>query len=331
MAQTEIEIKKIEAGGDNNRFSDLFQKCFRQEKDATYFKWKYFDNPAGHIVGYEAVSKGKTVGSYGVIPEYYIINGEKKKIYQAVDAMVAPRFWGKKLFEQMAKTAQEDVINKEDKPFVIAFPGKMSFGEFVNNLGWQIIQKDCNYIFILRQYFQIRHLFLSSSKLKICKLTSVTEELANYLKLSLPQAPISKFFDAAIFQWKVFNNPNYKYNVIGIKDDKELLGICVYRRDTEKTCEISYLNFLDANNYKKYLPIFIKHIFTELSIRYIYTWKSPKGVLADAYKSIGFMVNIFSKGPFRDTFPIIIYEKDNALTIDTTDFDNYETQPILLD
>ena len=119
--------------------------------------------------------------------------------------------------------------------------------------------------------------------------------------------------------------------MIGIEENKELLGVCGYRKDTEKTCEISYLHFLKAENYKKYLPLFIEHIFNETSVRYIYTWKSPKGVLADAYRKSGFMVNNFSKGPFRDTFPTIIYENNTDLTIDIKCFDNYEMQPILLD
>ncbi len=332
MAKTEaeIEIKKITNSGDNSRFSELFRKCFRNDKSADYFKWKYFDNPAGNIVGYEVVAKGKTVGSFGVTPEYYYLNGEKTKVFLCAEAMVAPRFWGKKLFEQMVIKVQADALSEENT-FIIGFPNKLSYVEMTNNLGWQTLEKDCQYSFVLRQYFQIRHPFLSNSKLKISNLTKIDGELKNYLKLSAPTAKISKIFDADVFQWKIFNSQNHEYKVIGITNDNELLGICVYRRDTEKTCEISYLHFLEAKNYKKYLPLFIKHIFAESPIRYIHTWKSSKGVLADAYKVAGFMTNIFSKGPFRDTFPIIVYGKEINSAVDMTDFDNYEIQPILLD
>ena len=328
--ETEIEIKKIEAGGNNSRFSELFLKCFRQEKDTSYFQWKYFDNPAGQIVGYEAIAKGKTVGSFGATPEYYTLNGEKIKVFLCAEAMVSPRFWGKKLFEQMAIKLQEDVSNKKEKTFIIGFPNKLSYVELVNNLNWQTVIKDCNYTFILRQYFRIRYPFLSS-KAEILKFTNVNEDLVKYFKSPVSHAPISRSFDADTFQWKVFENQKNKYNVIGIKNGDEVLGICVYRKDTEKTCEISYVNFWDASHYKKYLPLFVKHILSENQVRYVYTWKSSKGVLADAYKSTGFMVNSFSKGPFRDTFPIIVYKKDGVLPIDITDFDNYEAQPIQLD
>lgn len=328
--EAEIEIKRIEVGDDNARFSDLFRKCFRSEKPTNYFKWKYFDNPVGQIVGYETVSKGKTVGSFGVTPEYYYVNGEKTKIFLCAEAMVAPRFWGKKLFEQMVIKVQADALNEENT-FIIGFPNKLSYVEMTNNLGWQTLEKKCQYTFVLRQYFQIRHPFLSNSKLKISNLTKMDGELENYLKSSLPTANISKIFEADVFQWKIFNSQNHDYKVIGITNDDELLGICVYRRDTEKTCEISYLHFLEAQNYKKLLPLFVKHIFADSPIRYIYTWKSSKGVLADAYKSVGFMVNNFSKGPFRDTFSIIVYAKESGLPINIADFDNYEIQPILLD
>lgn len=329
--ETEIEIKRIEASDDNNRFSDLFLKCFRQQKDASYFKWKYFDNPVGNIIGYQAESKGKIIGSYGLIPEYYIINWEKKKIYQAVDAMVSPRFWGKKIFEQLAQKSQEDVLKEKERTFLFTFPGKLSINEFTNNLGWEIVREKCNYIFVLRQYFQIKHPFLFVSKAKIHNFTKVNKELEDYLNTITPQTPISKFFDANIFQWKVFENPNHNYKVIGIKENEELKGICVYRKDTEKTCEISYVNFSGNSLYKKYLPVFVKHIFDKNQIRYIYTWKPQKGVLADSYRKSGFKVNPFSKGPFRDTYRFIVYGKDILSEIDIKDFDNYEIQPILLD
>lgn len=328
--ETEIEIKRIESTGDNSRFSELFRKCFKQEKDSSYFQWKYFDNPSGNIIGYEAIAKGKTIGSFGATPEFYNINGEKIKVFLCAEAMVAPRFWGKKLFEQMAIKLQEDIINSQEKTFIIGFPNKLSYVELVNNLHWQTVIKECNYTFILHQYFHIRHPFISS-KAVICTFTELNSELDNYFANFTTHASISKFFDAKTFQWKVFENQKNKYSVIGIKEDTKLIGICVYRKDTEKSCEISYINFKEDFQYKKYLPLFIKHIFTETSGRYIYTWKSEKGVLADAYKKTGFFVNKFSKGPFRDTFPIIIYKKDCDLPVDIADFSNYEAQPILLD
>ena len=330
MAESDINIKKIEEGGDNSRFSGLFFTCFKQKKDAAFFDWRYFKNPAGHIVGYEAVHKGKTVGSYGLIPEYYVIKGEKAIFYNAADAMVSPRYWGKKLFEQFAQKAQDEAVKKNEKTFGIGFPGGLSYNEFIKNLDWQIVHTQCRYVFVPRPFFQLKRLFTPTSKLQICTFPSMDSTLEAYLSAWSPHTLVSKYIDASIFQWKIFDNQFHPYKVIGIKKDSELLGVCVYRQDTPKSCELTWVHFKDKKLYK-HLPVFLDSIFTESSVKYIQTWQPFDKMMLKAYKKAGFLRNPFSFGPFRDSFPFIVHKKGNESFTEVLKKENYDLQPIMLD
>lgn len=325
-----IEIKKIEAGGDYNRFSKLFRSCFRQEKSTQYFQWKYFDNPAGSIVGYEAIAKGKTVASYGLIPEYYYVNGKKIKIYQAADAMVSPRYWGKNLFNQIAQRIQQEVMEADNHTFMIAYPGILSRNELLNNLDWEMVKADCRYIFLQKKYHQFTNLFRLSSKVQVQVYQQMQPDLRTYLSNYTPPSTISKCFEPEIFQWKIFDRIDVNYTVLGIKEEDKLLGICIYRKDTDKTCELCWLNFQEKSNYK-YTAKFANTIFKQERVKYIHTWKPLDTSLDKALKKVGFLTNTLSKGPFNYTFPYLVYIKASTFAGNTSQFDGNEFYPIFLD
>jgi len=325
-----IEIKKIEEGGDYNRFAVLFKKCFRQEKDREYFKWKYFDNPAGKIIGYEAITKGKTVASYGVIPEFYWVNGLRIRIFQAADAMVSPRYWGKNLFNEIAQKIQKEIMEADNHTFMVAYPGILSRNELLNKLDWEMIKSDCKYIFIPRTYHKLKSFFRWSQKIEVKTYTQMDEDLKQYLDNYKAPTAISKSFDSKIFNWKIFDRPDLKYKVIGIRQQSRLIGLCVYRIDTPKTCEICWLSFDQEKDYQ-FIPEFTKYIFAEPAIQYIHTWKPLDKRLEKAFKRGGFLENSFSKGPFNYTFPYLVYIKNSTFSDNASFFDGNEFYPIFLD
>ena len=103
--QEELEFHQTsEIGFDTlGRFRELYRRCFDRVVDERYFTWKYCDNPAGSFVGFEAVHKGKTIASYGVIPEPYLADGKKVLAWQSMDTMTDPDYQRRGLFISLAK------------------------------------------------------------------------------------------------------------------------------------------------------------------------------------------------------------------------------------
>jgi hypothetical protein len=326
----EFEFKKITSHEDLGRLTELMYLCFGLKVDDSYFKWKYFDNPAGQAIVYEALYNGKTVGSYGIIPEFYWIDGVVKKTYQAVEAMTHPNFQRKGLFVKLAQLVLQDSLQQNKEILMIAFPGAQSIGGFINKLNWKLIN-NCNYIFLPNFLFKLKNHNKSNTDFHIVKFNEANDMLLNYLEATQPHTKISKVINKEIFRWKILDNPRLKYNTIGIVNNSELIGISVYRVDYQNTCLINWLHFNDEPNYKIYTPIFLQHIFKETNIKYIYTWNSKSEPLSQAYEKCGFITNPFNLGPFHSKLPFAIYQqgfsKDNGLQI----FKNYDFQPIILD
>jgi hypothetical protein len=326
----EIEFKRITTYENMARLTELMYLCFNIKVDEDFFKWKYFDNPAGQAIVYEAIYDGKTVGSYGVIPEFYWIDGVVKKTYQAVEAMTHADFQRKGLFVKLAQLVTQDALNENKELFMTAFPGFQSYGGFVNKLDWKLIHT-VNYIFLPRIVSAFKNYNKPKSNFDIVKLDKGNKLLFNYLEGIRPHAAVSKVINKEIFSWKIFDNPRFKYNVIGLVRNNELLGICVYLVDYKNTCVVNWLNFNDKVDYNAYASYLLQYIFKETKIKYIYTMDSKSGFLSEAYRKAGFLTNPFNKGPFHSKIPFVIYQHgfDKGSSIES--FNGYDFQPIILD
>jgi Acetyltransferase (GNAT) domain len=331
MVDVKFEYVKITPESDFKQLSKLMLACFNKEADLAYFKWKHFQNPAGESIAFVAMHEDLIVGSYGIIPELYSIDGVKMTFYQGVDAMTHSDYQRRGLFFKIAQKVYDNALQRYNELKLITLPAPIARDGFVKKMGHKIIKEKCSYIFVPSLLFKVTHLFLSYKNLEVLAYTSITDELSSFLNNFRPHTKNSKFFDAPIFQWKIFDNPNHDFKVVGIKKNAQLIGICVYKIDTHKSCEISYVYFLEKHDYLSYVPHLIDYIVKTTNIRYIYTWEPPKGYLADAYKKAGLRVNTFKKGPFRDTFSFIIYENMYTENQGTMVFDSYDFQPILLD
>jgi hypothetical protein len=148
-------IQRITRTMDLSSMVGLIETCFSQRVDEKYFAWKYFDNPAGHVIGFVAISDGKIVSFYGVIPEWYWVGGEKRLIYQSMDTMTDPSFRRIGMFNKLAIMTYEAVRDIHPEFTIIGFPSPQSFPGFVNKLGWKHAF-DWKYFFCYRFLFRVR-------------------------------------------------------------------------------------------------------------------------------------------------------------------------------
>jgi len=316
------------------RFTEIVDVCFGLKVDEDYFKWKYFGNPVGGTVAFEARDGEKVAAFYGVIPEIYLINGEQVKIYQSMDTMTHPDYQRRGLFVKLANMTYDRVIQNEGRLELVGIPGSNSYHGLVNKLKWTNIH-NFKYFFVNKLLFRAGQLLQSKSTAIIEQVSELTSELTDYLNQNRPAAkPIKPHLSPEFFAWRVFGHPYRGYKVAQIKVENTVVGICVYALAELKANRhnIFLLDFVDEGDFAKHTAAVIDFLFREADISFVHTWEPLKSVMRDAYRKCGFMKNDFGRGPFSYRVPLCVKswnEKVNG--VDWFDINNYDVQPLMQD
>ncbi len=177
----DFHFAKVDRSVDMKSLATLARICFKMEVDDEYFKWKYFDNPAGDVIAYVALHGGQVIAIAGIIPEWYWDNGEKVKIYQAIDTMTHPDFRRAGLFAKLAMMCYNEIAN--ENYIIVAFPVPASYSGFVQKLGWEVV--GFNKLWFCYSFtFYLRLLFfkMKNSDLDFKNLTCLNQESRLILK-----------------------------------------------------------------------------------------------------------------------------------------------------
>lgn len=315
------------------RFSEMANICLGLQADSAYFRWKYLDNPAGQVIAYEAQHKGEVAGFYGVIPEFYLINGEKVKIYQSMDTMTHPKYQKRGLFTKLANLTYDHIADREGGINLVGIPGSNSLHGFVAKLAWKDIHY-FNYIFAQRGWFATRSLLQKRDGLTLASVIEGGPALERYFKEreSSPK-PISNLMSSDFFCWRVLQNPHKGFKVIEARDDKTVVGLCVYTFEPEeKRSLVHLLDFSRQSYFKKYTATVLAHLFAETGSQFVYTWQPLNQTIYSAYKSCGFIRNPLRRGPFSYRIPFIVREQGkSASSADWFDANNFDLQPLMQD
>jgi hypothetical protein len=101
-----------------------------------HFTWKYLENPSGPGLGFEAIGPDGPLAFYGVIPETYLLEGRRTRVYQPVDNMIHPDYRGMGLYRALSVRTREHVLSAEGRYTVIAFPSEKLFSFATERRGW---------------------------------------------------------------------------------------------------------------------------------------------------------------------------------------------------
>lgn len=124
--------------GDEERQAFLFNTCFRKQKDARTFRWKYRDNPDGPAIGRVACGPdGTVVGGYSYVPRRFRRDGQPLLLMQASDAMTLPEWRGQGIFTGLDDLVCEEA-GRRGVPWAFAYSGRQSLKGFLGN-GWRLI------------------------------------------------------------------------------------------------------------------------------------------------------------------------------------------------
>jgi hypothetical protein len=230
----------------------IFNTCFRKDKDATTFEWKYRDNPDGPAIGRVAIdAEGRVVGSYSYVPRRFLRDGQPVALMQASDAMTLPEWQGRGIF-----TGLDDVVAQAagaaGYPLCFAYSGRLSLKGFLRN-GWQLI----GHAPLWRRSFQSRRALLRKGRvgpllLPAAPVLDLVAGLRDRARLALPggEAGLQRLarFDervdrlfqrcaprtglvgvrsAAWLNWRYVDTPGRRQECWGLLRGDELLGYVV--------------------------------------------------------------------------------------------------------
>jgi hypothetical protein len=310
--------------------SEIYRLCFGTTPSPHYFKWKYVDNPAGRAIAFVAIHNNTVAGFYGVIPEFFMINGKVQTIYQSMDTMTHPQYRRMGLFAKLANMTYDYIRQKDGQLHLIGFPGEMSFSGFVDKLHWQDIIR-FKYLFTSKLLFRPITLLSSFSNYRVEKITTFGEEFDSYFEQKeLVGRPIAKYINRSIINWRLANHPDIHYEIAKIVHDGQLVGYFSYRLHDNNTAFLVNIDVLKTELFKSCLNVVCHYLFSEKKIRAIYTFQSGKN-LKKAYYRSGFLSNPFSKGPFSYRTPFIVYGDKEISGLDWFNPNNFYIQPIVRD
>jgi hypothetical protein len=288
------------------------------------------DNPAGKAIAFVAIHKGVIAGFYGIIPEFYMINGRIQIVYQSMDTMTHPDYRRLGLFAKLANMTYDYIREKEGKIYLIGFPGEMSFSGFVDKLHWRHIIH-FKYLFTSRLLFKPIASLSSFSRYKVEKITSFGEEFDTYFnEKELVDRPIAKYLNRSIINWRLASHPDIHYEIAKIVLDGQLIGYFSYRLDSKNMAFVINIDILKTELFGSCLNVVCHYLFSDKKVRAIYTFQSGKN-LKKAYFRSGFLTNPFSKGPFSYKTPFIVYGDKEISGLNWFEPDNFYIQPIVRD
>jgi hypothetical protein len=283
----------------------LMKDCFGMNVNINYFEWKFKNNPAGFVEGYYVRHQsGEIAAYYGVIPEYYYVNGEKKIIYQSCDTMTHSNHRRKGLFQQLAIHCYKHLKDSQ-KLFVIGFGGGQSTPGFIK-FGWQEIFK-------MRYYFYPRLLnfkqHLRYDEIDEIKIYEIIEHIT---KLSNSNSLIYSDKSAKIYKWRV-SNPLHEYKTIAIKGSSNTYeSYLTYYEEIDK---IILFDFYVSNKVLgRNLFNFLKSKLTSKH-KGIISFVQEKSISSNMLKSYGFLSNPFSRGPLNERVPFIFYASEDQMNL----------------
>jgi len=121
-------------------YAELFRACFSHATHLTpeYLHWLYAQNPAGTVIGMDAMEGDRLAAHYVCVPADVWLFGEKRRALLSLNTATHPDFQGKGLFTALAKKTYE---SGADQGFTAVFGvanGNSTPG-FIRKLGFQLV------------------------------------------------------------------------------------------------------------------------------------------------------------------------------------------------
>ena len=274
----------------------LMHDAFGDNVDVEFFRWKYFKNPAGPVIGNIALAENSEVAAfYGMIPEVYRWGGETLRLYQSCDTMTHSRHRRKGLFQRLALQTYAEGVAADPNFCAIGFGGETSTPGFLK-MNWRI-EFEIPYLFKPRLLNFATRWRLGQS----CGVTDqVTDDLVGLIRENKSRRPHSKVLDEPFIHWRLAN-PLRDYS---------------YAVDPGKAYAIFYRGggLLSVFDFWEASPGAGRHVMAAVveasgasGVRGCLTFCQVGSPLYGQLRHYGFLRNPFGRGPASATIPFITY------------------------
>ena len=310
------DIKEIDA-----LFSIVFQHFFKKpsKSNLELINWKHFNNPNGKSVLMGAFFDKELIASAAMIPEKINYFGEEKISYKCTDLMTHPDHHRKSLSKQIIS-----LLLKESKVkssfFCYTLCSKLATKSFVKN-NWKHLD---NIVYYFKPNFLIRLSSFFSSKFDEGLEFVDSLDLLKTYKFENRTTDISVHKSYEFLQWRILH-PNFPYRIIVHRNsDGEVNGYLIYSLSTNKILNVIDVDSVGKTNIKIKLIKAAETIVYKEKLRAILVTCSHKSSFGNFFRTSGYFVNTYSKGPLKSFQDLNIFYHahlaSNFSTIDSWNF-----------
>lgn len=290
----------------------LMEACFDFPPSLAYCRWKYLENPAGPLVAFEAYADDRLAGFYGVIPEDYLVDGERVKVYQAMDLMTHPDFQRKGLFAKLGSLTYRTIVEEQGRISLIGVPNYHILPGHTGKLNSAHIRSS-PYLFAPRAWFKLRSAWRGAGDLAAEVVSAVPPDYPAYLsRRERSTRAISPVYSAEFLSWRFLRHPFRKYKLVAFREGGALAGICVLELEGTRA-KIMLLDFARRADFSRLGRRAIAAVFGLIpGAATLYTWEPTDPHVLAAYIGSGFLKNPLGRGPFSHRIPFITYTAGSA-------------------
>lgn len=327
----DLELRALQKD-DLNQLIDVYYWCFDKQVSIDYFIWKYYENPAGEIIGSVACDKGRVIALYGLIPDDYVANNQNFKVYQAMDIMVHPNYQGMGLFTELSIATSNRIFNENPNSYFIGYPGESSFHGFTKKAGWSN-PANIRLLFTHKSVFKLKTAFRKKTNLKVSGFSHMDNHFDNFfLQKEIVPMPIQKKIDKDFLNWRCFSPYTKEFKGVYFENENGIVGYVIYKIVDGNRCFLHFIDVLNNDCFNPILNAFCNYIFEKQKVSFIFCFEATNSVLKSALRKNGFIFNPLNKGLFSYRPPLILHANQKMIFgVNYFDAQNWDIQGITRD
>ena len=305
--------------GDIKKIDALSSIVFQHKSNLELINWKHFNNPNGKSVLMGAFFDKELIASAAMIPEKINYFGEEKISYKCTDLMTHPDHRRKSLSKQIISLLLEERKVKSSF-FCYTICNKIATKSFLKN-NWKHLDK---IVYYFKPNVLIRLSSFFSSKFDEGLEFVDSLDLLKTYKFENRTTDISVHKSYEFLQWRILN-PNFPYRIIVHRNsDGEVNGYLIYSLSTNKILNVIDVDSVGKTNIKIKLIKAAETIVYKEKLRAILVTCSHKSSFGNFFRTSGYFVNTYSKGPLKSFQDLNIFYHahlaSNFSTIDSWNF-----------
>ena len=214
-----------------NQLAKLFKDVYKREINATYFDWRFLNNPVNKNLTLIAFEQGKLIG-FGSITPYKALLNKKKKIFAfSGTSMIHPSRQRRGIYSWMIKKLYK-IAFEEGVDLILGFPNSNSHYGRKTKLNWKDIYEIPTYSLKLVEK-NSRNLHTDCS-IKIDSISNFDFGTLDNILKSSHFGKIHLIHDEAYYKWRLLEHPFNKY------------FYCLFRNCAEKIEGLIFFKYWSA-------------------------------------------------------------------------------------